>query len=148
MSREETFYCNECNKDVVLKNGKCPNCGTNWKEIIDGVGKENAVSINNTVKEALIMSKEDKKNEKEDLMDTYDFFISKSKIISTILYIFAIVFLIVALFLFQYEEFVGYGIFFIVAMILTAYKALIIEKEMKWKGYVLKLLFDTRHKNK
>ena len=145
---KETFYCNECNKDVVLKNGKCPNCGTNWKEIINDIGKGNGVSINDIVQEEPVVTKEDKISEKEDISQTYDFYISRSKIIGTILYGLAIVFLIVALILFQYEEYGELGIFFIVMMIITAYKALFIEKEMKWKGYALKLLFDIRHKNK
>lgn len=29
----ETFYCNVCDKDVVLKDGVCPFCQTNWKKI-------------------------------------------------------------------------------------------------------------------
>ena len=29
------FYCNVCNEDVVLQNGKCPKCKTNWAKVIN-----------------------------------------------------------------------------------------------------------------
>ncbi len=29
------FYCNVCNEDVILQNGKCPKCKTNWAKVIN-----------------------------------------------------------------------------------------------------------------
>ena len=29
------FYCNKCNKNVTLKNGKCPICNTDWRNTMD-----------------------------------------------------------------------------------------------------------------
>ena len=31
----EKFYCNYCEEDVVLKNGKCPKCNTDWEKTVD-----------------------------------------------------------------------------------------------------------------
>ena len=28
------FYCNICEEEVTLQNGKCPKCKTDWEKII------------------------------------------------------------------------------------------------------------------
>lgn len=41
----DKFYCNKCKKDVVLQNGECPYCETNWDEIIKNC-VEGDISLN------------------------------------------------------------------------------------------------------
>ena len=53
----EKFYCNKCKKEVVLKDGYCPKCGTNWDGItkktnelndIDSYENQSVITVNNT----------------------------------------------------------------------------------------------------
>lgn len=40
------FYCNKCNEDIILKNGICTKCGTNWEKLIsESVDEINSVSL-------------------------------------------------------------------------------------------------------
>ena len=63
------FYCNICEEDVTLQNGKCPKCKTDWMNIINGTNLENSKPINNNFQEEYLKENENKDEEDIDITE-------------------------------------------------------------------------------
>ena len=77
----QKFYCNICNKDVILENNKCPVCGTNWENYVSETNIKNS-----TINTENISDEKDK-----DIIKTFNFFLVWSLIVKALSYIISII---------------------------------------------------------
>jgi len=68
------FYCNVCKKDIMLENGICPDCKTNWDKIIN---ESQISSKNNTFDNCRDINS----ITEEHINDNINFYLTWSKII-------------------------------------------------------------------
>lgn len=142
------FFCSMCDKDVTLENGKCPICKADWSDFVD---EESYVKnkLNKMEKEVevveVVEEKEEKVfNEKEDMITTYKWFIKNAKMSFDVCCFFAIVCFILAFIFIEDSD--GASLFLIgVAVVILGY-GIIFEKNLKWKGYMLKTNIDKSRK--
>ena len=134
----EKFYCNKCQEDVELINGKCPKCGTNWDEVMrSSIAKEN-ISVD------YYANNEQGSNPKEkytnDIKGVWSFFLDYANVCKYICFVFAV---IVFILMFLYEEInihiVLIHMMGVFSMILLG---IILEKSFKWKAYMLKTNYE------
>ena len=146
----EKFYCNICNKDVKLENGKCPNCGTDWKKIITepDIDGEPILFYDNTNKNQKDNNKayisNTLKNKSDDIKETYSFYLRTANIGKYIILLFATVIAIFSILLLESTDGFSLSILFI-AFVLVGY-AFVFEKNFKWKAYMLKLVYMNKNK--
>ena len=138
------FYCNYCEEEVSLQNGKCPKCGTDWNkkiaEIANDVEKE---KINSGVKGERNKKEQydlKKSNSNDDInYEDIDFNIHSllrcGKNLKIIMLIGSIIFFII--FFVTLEEDNGISYYFLIPAILLIIYAIIIERIFEWKAYML-----------
>ena len=53
------FYCNICEEEVTLQNGKCPKCKTDWEKIINEKVSEDSkpIDIYKKMKQIILFKK-------------------------------------------------------------------------------------------
>lgn len=143
----QTFYCNICDKDVVLKNGVCPYCQTNWKQIINNCTSNQTEDNSNDYTSNQI---EDISNDyeilvinDEDIEKNIRFHLSFAKVIVIVGVIISIFVLIITLGFvsetIKISGFISFIVFVIgIAWILTiAIITVVVNNALKWKAYML-----------
>lgn len=123
----KNFYCNNCNQDVELEDGKCPICKNNWGKVIDNAmnpkvvnGEENSIE--------------------EDITETISFYIRIAKIGKDIFAILAALLLALSIFYVALVIYEGQLVFMIISLIISGimiFSGFLFEKNMRWKAYML-----------
>jgi hypothetical protein len=134
------FYCNTCGEEVELQNGKCPKCKTNWAKIIkDSEGTDDAIPVdlefNEIPKEVPAPTIEEIKISEEDINYNIYFFLKWAKTIKTLVFIFAIILALYAVFAFEATS--GASILLLIFCPAMIVYASIIENNLRWKAYML-----------
>ena len=129
------FYCNICEEEVTLKDGKCPNCKTDWKKVMNG--DENAEDNNieyyqededeNTVVVPEITDK--------DIDDNINFFLSWGNVGKVFLFFVAGVLVLVSFI--EMENTDGWSLILLLVAVAVAFFAIVFENSLKWKAYML-----------
>lgn len=127
----EKFYCNICNKEVNLKNGKCPDCGTDWYKIMEEPDTDGEpISFYDNKDENREDNKEyfsnNLKTEADDIKDTYSFYLKTASIGKYIILLFALVIAVFSLVLFESTD--GYSLSMLFVTFALAGYAIIFEK--------------------
>ena len=115
------FYCNVCDEDVNLQNGKCPKCKTNWEKI-EEEKLDDATPI-------------EFKEEYEEIDKNISFFLKWARRGKIFMIIFAIISIIVALA--ALEDTDGASLFLLIFAVVVISYAKIFENNLKWKAYML-----------
>ena len=128
------FYCNVCNEEVSLQNGKCPKCKTNWDKITEEK-LDNATPIE-FKEEYEEIDKTDVKNITElDINNNISFFLRWAFRGKVFMIILAIISIIVALA--TVEDTDGASLFLLIFAVVVISYAKIFENNLKWKAYML-----------
>lgn len=128
------FYCNVCDEEVNLQNGKCPKCKTNWEKI-DEEKLDDATPIE-FKEEYEEIDKTDAKNITElDINNNISFFLKWARRGKIFMIIFAIISIIVALAVVEDTD--GASLFLLIFAVVVISYAKIFENNLKWKAYML-----------
>ena len=136
------FYCNICNEEVILENGICPKCKTNWINIINGENEKPIIKNDNkiiTSQELNMEISEETLNEEkitiQHINKNIRFFLNWA-IVGKIFMI--LVAFILAIFSFDMcDETNGDSLYLLVAVIGIIFFTFIFENLLKWKAYML-----------
>ena len=144
------FYCNVCEEEVVLQDGKCPKCKTNWEKVIDDSQKEVDKKEDSYV--GPIIGKDDNYYQEEihdytkiresDINSNINFFLTWASIGKIIMFVLALLIAIIAFILLESSE--GYSLILLIISLFLCFYALVLENTLKWKAYML----HTNKKNK
>lgn len=134
------FYCNKCNEDISLKNGTCPNCGTNWEELIsESVDGTNSVSWNQHV---MIDEKQevDEFNNVNgitlnDINNNVYFFLTWATILKIICFVLSSIFLFCTFLLYDPNDIIS--LWFLVPCLSFFLFGFVVKNNLKWKAYML-----------
>ncbi len=159
------YYCNNCKCEVTEKDTYCPNCGyvfddeeeydDEQQEIKENTKKKSnnsttpsSVNQNKAINNVPIYNNysyysQNTINKKSDMIKTYDWFVNYGTLMGIILVIIGAI--IGVLILISDEDNVIPAI--IIWMIFTGW-GIMIEKNSKWKAYMLKLLYEIRNEKK
>lgn len=134
------FYCNICEEDVTLQNGKCPKCKTDWMNIINGTNLENSKPINNNFQEDYLKENENKDEEdiditEENIDNNINFFLSWASIGKNFMIVIGIIIAIISLVLIELTE--GLSLILLVFSVVIIFAGIIFENSLKWKAYML-----------
>ena len=138
------FYCNICDEEVELKNGKCPKCKTDWEKI-------SSDSVNNETEPVDVYSKKSKVDEeffkedkkelledwfKEDDIDNNIIFLIKwGEIVKFIMIVLAIIVAIISFVEISKTE--GYSLLKLIYSGLLIIFGVLMENIFKWMAYML-----------
>ncbi len=145
------FYCNVCEEDVVLENGKCPKCKTNWSKVIKDSENFDAIAVDVNGKESGFTSRDFVNHadngyvdiSDEDIDNTINFFLKWGRIGAYLIIIFA--FLLIVLALAAYDDLGPASIMLILGALLMVFYAIIFNHSLRWKAY---MLYTNKKKNK
>ena len=137
------FYCNKCEEEVELQDGKCPKCKTNWDKIIneDISGDSKPIDIyrqneDNYREEVQEYSFEDVTNITEECINKNINFFLKWGIIGKVFMIFTgIIGTIISLCLMATTS--GTSLLFLLVFIPLICWGIIFDNNLKWKAYML-----------
>ena len=135
------FYCNVCSEEVVLQEGRCPKCKTNWNKIISDsktINKlEETRSINhvNSYEEEQEKSIEFKKITDYDVRQNINFFLIWAGVIKILTIVLAVLITIVSICLVEVSE--GYSLLLLWISPVLIICSIIFENLLKWKAYML-----------
>lgn len=155
------FYCNICEEEVSLKNGKCPNCDTNWDEIIGDILSKDSQPVNfcqqenNKNKNAKHVKDssfwDENKNAKhdkdssfwddevlitdEEIKENIDFYIEWS--IRTKIFAIIVAVIIAIISLIGIAETNGLSLLLLFVSGAIIWSSTIFENNLKWKAYML-----------
>lgn len=134
------FYCNICEEDVTLQNGKCPKCKTDWMNIINGTNLENSKPINNNFQEDYLKENENKDEEdiditEENIDNNINFFLSWASIVKNFMIVISIIIAIISLVLIGLTE--GLSLILLIFSVVIIFAGIIFENSLKWKAYML-----------
>lgn len=134
------FYCNICEEDVTLQNGKCPKCKTDWMNIINGTNLENSKPINNNFQEDYLKENENKDEEdiditEENIDNNINFFLSWASIGKNFMIVIGIIIAIISLVLIELTE--GLSLILLIFSVVIIFAGIIFENSLKWKAYML-----------
>ena len=134
------FYCNICEEDVTLQNGKCPKCKTDWMNIINGTNLENSKPINNNCQEDYLKENENKDEEdiditEENIDNNINFFLSWASIGKNFMIVIGIIIAIISLVLIELTE--GLSLILLIFSVVIIFAGIIFENSLKWKAYML-----------
>ena len=137
------FYCNKCDEDVVLENGMCPKCKTNWGNIIKVTDKLN----NDLPLRKPPVRKKDIDDEMEeitykDIADVIVFFLSWASFGKFLSIFISLAVAVIAIVLAGETQ--GLSLFLFALVPLLIFIGFVFENSLKWKAYML----YTNSKNK
>ena len=125
------FYCNVCDEEVTLENGKCPKCNTDWEKIInentdDNIQNEGTITDDNAEEDVTI---EDSMNE------TINFFLNWAGAVKIFYVILAIITAIISICGIAATD--GFSLLLLVVSVILLFTGNIFENSLKWKAYML-----------
>lgn len=136
------FYCNMCEKEVELIDGKCPICKTNWNKIISENTESTSMELINDKQYNDDFSSKPRIITEEEIQNNINFFLSWAKISKIFMIIVAIIVGIIAIVCADDTE--GISLLLLVVTAMIIFSAFIFENNLKWKSYML----YTNSKNK
>ena len=124
------FYCNICEEEVTLQNGKCPKCKTDWEKIINEKVSEDSKLIDIYKKNETNNSfQEEYSNEnvitEDNIKNNIDFFLTWASIGKIFMIVIGI------------ESTDGYSLILLVVSAGIIFAGIIFENSLKWKAYML-----------
>ncbi len=138
------FYCNICEEDVSLQNGKCPKCKTDWGKIVNSKVSDESTPVdiykkdivNNKDEEIQIKEFEDNKIiTEESISNNINFFLTWSTIVKIIMIIIGIIVAIYSIIRMEATD--GNSILLLIFVPLIILYGFILENILKWKAYML-----------
>ena len=143
------FYCNKCNKDVILKNGICPYCKTNWDKLIEESINSEPIKDEKNIKELMNDSVadndfwKDKEVTEFDIEDNIKFFLRWAFICRVVIIIYAFIVFIYSLIGISNDTPNSFALLLSVPFIIII--SSIVYNNLKWKAY---MLYTNKEKNK
>lgn len=146
------IYCNKCEEDVELVDGKCPNCKTNWEKEIEEL-QETIKNDKSDIEEEInneevdVIEEDDEMTDKDYEDDSFvfisekninrniNFFLKWAKFGKVVFWILAVILGFVALI--GAEETDGMSLFLLIGSCMFIFFAYIFENNLKWKAYML-----------
>lgn len=136
------FYCNICNEDVTLQNGKCPKCKTDWNKIINEKISDDNTPID-VYKNDVANNNYNDENEYEDksviteenIKNNIEFFLMWAFVGKIFMIIIALVFAIISFA--EIELTNGYSLMLLILSAGFVFAGIIFENNLKWKAYML-----------
>ena len=138
------FYCNNCEEEVTLKDGKCPNCNTDWNKLLKEAEKVNEMEkkeehVENDYEDeefvSLSVSEKVEQIKLEDIYNNINFFLTWGKVLKIIcLVIGAVLFILSFALSGEMDE---ESLFFLIPTAFFILFAFIIDNQLKWKAYML-----------
>lgn len=140
------FYCNICGKDVTLKDGKCPDCKTDWDKIINNNCSDDIEPLNiykgNDIKDEKIIEEEytnvktnNRTNIDKDIDDNINFFLTSGRIGKIYMIVISIIIAIISFIGIESTE--GLSLLLLIVSASIIGSAIIFENNLKWKAYML-----------
>ena len=134
------FYCNICEEEVTLQNGKCPKCKTNWENIINEKVSEDSKPIDIYKKnETINFFQEEYSDEnvitEDNIKNNIDFFLTWAGIVKFFMIVIGIIIAIVSFV--GIESTNGYSLILLVFSAVIIFAGIIFENSLKWKAYML-----------
>ena len=138
------FYCNVCEEEVVLRNGECPKCKTNWDKIINDNTSDDSQPFNMHLQKNI--NDNDKFFQEEQgvkinkltedcLHDNINFFLTWSSIGKIFMIIIGIIIAIISLVGIESTD--GYSLILLVISASVIFAGIVFENNLKWKAYML-----------
>lgn len=132
----KNFYCNECEEVVELQNGKCPKCGTDWEKIKKESQTKNESNVNNQLLDT----------DDFDISTTWNFFINYAYALKIVLFIVAGILALLAIFYIGETEAMSLLLLPVAGALI--FVAIFVEKNFKWKAYMLQTNYNIMTKKK
>lgn len=139
------FYCNNCEEEVTLEDGKCPKCNTNWKKIMKEGEKVNSIEKEEMHKESDYEESDDviyltpsEKIEQimiEDIDNNINFFLVWGKVLKIICIIVCIILFLLSFILIDETD--DMSLLFLIPSAASLLFAFIVDNQLKWKAYML-----------
>ena len=137
----KNFYCNICEEDVVLQNGECPKCKTNWDKIINDTISDDSQPFNmnqESNNDNFFQEEKDVEVQKitEDCMHSnINFFLTWASIGKIFMIIIGIIIAFISLV--EVESTDGYSLILLVVSAGFIFAGIVFENNLKWKAYML-----------
>ena len=138
------FYCNVCEKEVTLQNGKCPKCKTDWDKIINQKISEDSTPID-IYKKEIINNDNEKKQEieyddykvitEENINNNINFLLTWASIGKIFMISIGIIIAIISFI--GIEATAGYSLILLIVSAGIIFAGIIFENSLKWKAYML-----------
>ena len=138
------FYCNVCEEEVTLQNGKCPKCKTDWDKIINQKISEDSTPID-IYKKKIINNDNEKKQEieyddykvitEENINNNINFFLTWASIGKILMISIGIIIAIISFI--GIEATAGYSLILLIVSAGIIFAGIIFENSLKWKAYML-----------
>ena len=138
------FYCNVCEEEVTLQNGKCPKCKTDWDKIINQKISEDSTPID-IYKKEIINNDNEKKQEieyddykvitEENINNNINFFLTWASIGKILMISIGIIIAIISFI--GIEATAGYSLILLIVSAGIIFAGIIFENSLKWKAYML-----------
>ena len=146
----DKFYCNICEEEVVLENGKCPKCNTDWEKVVNEEVPINSIPVN-VYEKRIINSENTQEKECEtsktitenSINNNIDFFLKWAKNVKILMIVAAILIAVIALMGAESTE--GYSLLLLFGSAIVIFAGIILENNLKWKAY---MLYTDMKKNK
>ena len=138
------FYCNICEEEVTLQNGKCPKCKTDWNKIINEEISEDSTpidiykkNINNNDNEEIREKEYDDSRiiTEENINNNINFFLTWASIGKIFMIVVGIIITIISFVLLESTD--GYSLILLVISASIIFAGIIFENNLKWKAYML-----------
>ena len=140
------FYCNICEEEIILQNGKCPKCKTDWDKIINQKMSEDSAPIDIYKKEIIDNDISDEKNQEvvydeykviteEGIKNNINFFLTWASIGKIFMIFISIIIAIISIIGIEVTD--GYSLILLIASIGIVFAGIIFENSLKWKAYML-----------
>ncbi len=130
------FYCNVCDEEVTLENGKCPKCNTDWEKIINENTSDN--NADDSIKKKSTIT-DDSTNEDVTIEDgiykTINFFLNWAGAAKIFYVILAIITAIISICGIAATD--GFSLLLLVVSVILLFTGNIFENSLKWKAYML-----------
>ena len=133
------FYCNICEEEVTLQNGKCPKCKTKWNKVsgmYESIEEIEPVDLNKsneskTEKDLTYV----KKITEDDIDNNINFFLTWGRVGKILIILLAIIIAIMSIV--NAESTDGQSLFSLIISASLIIYAVILENSLKWKAYML-----------
>lgn len=138
------FYCNICEEEVTLQNGKCPKCKTDWNKIINEEISEDSTpidiykkNINNNDNEEIREKEYDDSRiiTEENINNNINFFLTWASIGKIFMIVVGIIITIISFVLLESTD--GYSLILLVISASVIFAGIVFENNLKWKAYML-----------
>ncbi len=129
------FYCNVCDEEVTLENGKCPKCNTDWEKIINENTSDNNADDSIQKKSTITNSADEDVTIEDGIYETINFFLNWAGAAKIFFVIIAIIIAIISICGIAATD--GFSLLLLVVSVILLFTGNIFENSLKWKAYML-----------